>query len=183
MLLQLREEHAAHAVDAIATGSTPQPPPPLSQLPYTSAVVRETLRLAQIVAYVPRVATRALPPVAPGKPGVPAGCPFLAVYSAIADADPTVKGSESTFAPERWLSGAGGVGSKPTSSGQYPFGMGTHYCIGSNLALTEMSCVIAELAQKYDLAADVEGVTWRDFPVKIPSNGLPVRLTPWAPPV
>lgn len=44
-------------------------------MPYTLAVIKETLRLAQIIPYMPRMATQELP--VPGGPTLPAGCPFL----------------------------------------------------------------------------------------------------------
>lgn len=68
-------------------------------MPYTLAVAKETLRLAQIIAYLPRVATRELP--VPGGPTLPAGCPFLVALAAISASDPAVKGQEDSFQPER----------------------------------------------------------------------------------
>lgn len=70
-------------------------------MPYTMAVVKETLRLAQIIPNVPRLATRDLP--MPGGPTLRAGCPFLINLEAISKSDPAVQqaGDGQQFKPER----------------------------------------------------------------------------------
>lgn len=50
----------------------------LKDMTYTDAVLAETLRVAQIVASVPRLATKAID--TPNAPKVPAGCPFSAAW-------------------------------------------------------------------------------------------------------
>lgn len=69
------------------------------EMPYTLAVIKETLRMAQIVAYVPRVATRELP--VPGGPTLTSGCPFIIALAAMSASDPAVKGEVDSFQPER----------------------------------------------------------------------------------
>lgn len=68
-------------------------------MPYTMAVVKDTLRLSQIIAYMPRMATQELS--VPGGPTLPAGCPFLIAMAAISAADPALQGQDSGFKPER----------------------------------------------------------------------------------
>jgi len=68
-------------------------------MPYTLAVVKETLRLAQIIAYMPRMATQELS--VPGGPTLPAGCPFLIAMAAISGSDPALHGQGDAFKPER----------------------------------------------------------------------------------
>lgn len=72
-----------------------------ADMPYTTAVIREVLRLAQIVAYVPRIATRELP--VPGGPTLSSGCPFIVALASISAADPAVQaaGDVEQFRPER----------------------------------------------------------------------------------
>jgi hypothetical protein len=45
-----------------------------------------------------------------------------------------------------------------------------------NLAYAEMTAFLSELGRTYTLAADT-GTEWRDFPIKKPANGMPIRLT------
>lgn len=68
-------------------------------MPYSLAVIKETLRTAQIIPQMPRMATRELH--IPGGPTIPAGCPFLLAMAAISASDPAVKGREDSFQPER----------------------------------------------------------------------------------
>jgi cytochrome P450 len=133
-------------------------------MPYTAAVVKETLRTAQVVAYVPRVAAQQLQ-VPGGGPEMKAGCPFIVALGAIAGADPAhqpaaagdlaaaaaAAGSSWDFQPERWLQPEN---AKSLALHQAPFGMGAHYCLGSQLALAELTAVLAELGRSYSLAAD-----------------------------
>ena len=76
-------------------------PEAYAAMPYTMAAIREALRLAQIVGFVPRLATRELP--VPGGPTLPAGCPFIVALAAISAADPAVQaaGDVEQFRPER----------------------------------------------------------------------------------
>lgn len=83
---------------------------------YTTAVVKETLRLAQVVAYVPRMATKPLD-IPNGGPTLPSGCPFIVALASISAADPALhKNSSSSssegvveqFEPERCVAGGGG---------------------------------------------------------------------------
>lgn len=146
----------------------------IAAMPYTTAVAREVLRLAQIVAYAPRVATRAVPGHA-GSPGVPSGCPFILALSSISSADPAVAGDAEQLRPERWLDPAN---TKSLQQHQLPFGVGQHYCVGSNLAMAELTAVLAEVGRSWQVSLDDQDVEWLDFPIKRPSNGLPIRLQP-----
>lgn len=71
------------------------------QMPYATAVAKETLRLAHIISYVPRKTTRELS--IPRGPTVPAGCPFVVALSAMSDTDPALQGAGDVhqFKPER----------------------------------------------------------------------------------
>jgi cytochrome P450 len=55
--------------------------------------------------------------------------------------------------------------------------MGQRTCLGINLALAEMAAVLSELGRSYSLTADWQ-TEWKDFPIKRPDNGLPLRLEP-----
>jgi cytochrome P450 len=88
--------------DAVASKyGTTLTPGAYAAMSYTLAAVKETLRLAQIIPNVPRVATRDL--LVPGGPTLRAGCPFLINLEAISKSDPAVQpaGDEQQFKPER----------------------------------------------------------------------------------
>jgi len=146
----------------------------MAAMPYTTAVTKEVLRLAQIVAYAPRVATQAVPGHRARSPGIPAGCPFILALSSISSADPAVAGDAEQLRPERWLDP---TNTKSLQQHQLPFGVGQHYCVGSHLALAELTAVLAEVGRSWQvLLEDNQDTEWLDFPIKRPSNGLPIRL-------
>jgi cytochrome P450 len=95
--LQLHDEQVA----VIAEYGDTLTPDAYKAMPYAMAVTKETLRLAQIVAYVPRMATKDLP--VPGGPTLSAGCPFLVALSVISRADPALQqaADQEEFRPER----------------------------------------------------------------------------------
>jgi hypothetical protein len=72
----------------------------------------------------------------------------------------------------RWLEPGA---ARSLSQYQLPFGTGQRTCLGMNLANAEMIAVLAELSRSYTLAADWQ-TDWKDFPIKRPDNGLPLRL-------
>lgn len=95
--LQVQEEQA----DVVATFGPTLTPEAYKAMPYTMAVTKETLRVAQIIAYVPRKTTRELS--VPNGPTMAAGCPFFIALAAISKADPAIQaaGDGDTFRPDR----------------------------------------------------------------------------------
>lgn len=87
--------------------------------------------------------------------------------------DPAVAPSKDTFDPDRWLNPDN---AKTLALHQAPFGMGLHYCLGSQLAQAELTAVLTEVARSYIVVADVD-TKWVDFPIKRPTNGLPCKVT------
>jgi cytochrome P450 len=174
---QIRTEQAA----VQAQHGTQLTPAAIAAMPYTTAVVKETLRTAQVVGYVPRVATQQLK-VPNGGPEMKSGCPFIVALGAMAGSDPAhqpaaaaaadaadpaaaagaaaaaaAAGSSWDFQPERWLQPEH---AKSLALHQAPFGMGAHYCLGSQLALAELTAVLAELGRSYSLTANTD-TEWR----------------------
>lgn len=150
-------------------------PAAISAMPYTAAVSKEALRMAQIVPYVPRVATTALQ--APGGgPVIPPGCPFLVALAAMSAADPAVAadGEAQHLKPDRWLQPEH---AKSLALHQMPFGVGQHYCVGAQLANAELAAVLSELVRNYDFTVEVN-TDWAEFPIRRPRNGLPCSLVP-----
>lgn len=73
--VQLRDEHK---ILASQYGGPNLSLASLKDMTYTEAIISETMRLSQIVANVPRIATK--PIDTPNAPTVPAGCPFSASW-------------------------------------------------------------------------------------------------------
>jgi cytochrome P450 len=65
---------------------------------------------------------------------------------------------------------------KSLSQYQLPFGTGQRTCLGINLAYAEMAAVLAELRRNYTFGVEQQ-TEWKDFPIKSPTNNLPMRLT------
>eukprot|EP00878_Enallax_costatus_P016211 GHUV01017004.1.p1 GENE.GHUV01017004.1~~GHUV01017004.1.p1 ORF type:complete len:388 (+),score=77.49 GHUV01017004.1:1042-2205(+) len=144
----------------------------LAAMPYTQAVIKETLRTAQVVPYVPRSAKKPLRSQS-GEQVVPSGCPFIVAFSQMSIKDPAVSPDPEQFKPERWLDPKN---AKNYALHQAPFGMGLHYCLGSQLAQAELTAILTEVARNYDIVAEVD-TEWVDFPIKRPTNGLPCKVS------
>lgn len=127
----------------------------------------------QMVANVPRIATKAINTC--GAPHVPAGCPFSASWCGESVLDPAVRGSQTTFNPERWLDPKNKDSLKLH---QHPFGYGTHSCLGWRIAKAVAAAMAQELALVYDFSADTN-TAFDDFPTgSRPVNELPLSLKP-----
>lgn len=100
VLLQVQAEQTA----VVAKHGSTLTPEAYADMPYSMAVVKETLRLAQIIPNVPRIATKELQ--VPGGPTLPAGCPFVVAFEAIGRSDPALQKLQDggQFNPERCAS-------------------------------------------------------------------------------
>lgn len=150
----------------------------LEKLPWLTAVVKESLRIAAIV-------TSRLPLVSPKEPlrylswEIPSGTPVSMTLRDVL-LDPAVFENPMDFVPERWLS------SNPNldriNKAYVPFGRGGRMCIGVNLALTELYIIIACLFRRFDFdlhdtirERDID--VWSDLFVGEPSpESLGVRV-------
>ena len=139
-------------------GRRPPVPADLAGLPWTRAVVRETLRLYPPAWFLSReasVATRL------GGCPVPAGA-MVMVSPLGLQRDPAHWDLPGVFDPGRWL------GSQETGTAYLPFGHGRRNCIGSAFALAELPLVLAALLSEWrvevhrpDLVAARPSVTLR----------------------
>ena len=115
----------------------------LDNLPYTRAVVKETLRYRPPVIMVPYMAKRDFPiseniTVSKGCMVIPSVWPATHDEEAYPNAD--------SFEPERWISG---------TAEQHPknwlvFGTGPHYCLGQNYATLNLMAMIGKASMEMD---------------------------------
>ncbi|KAJ7772252.1 fatty acid hydroxylase [Mycena metata] len=134
-------------VDAVL-GDRPAQVDDLSKLPYTTAVMRETLRLT------PTAGKRAVVPledttIGGGKYFVKAGQTIM-IQVWNMHRDPLVWGEDAeVFRPERHLDGK--FEALPPNAWQ-PFGFGVRGCIGRAFAWQSCDFVLATVIQKFDLS-------------------------------
>jgi len=128
-------------VDAVLGGREPVPAD-LPNLPYTTAVVSESLRMYPPIWLYPRdaVAEDELD----GWP-VPAGSSVL-LSPLVTHRDPELWPSPDAFDPERFLSGV-----RPERGSYFPFGFGARQCIGNLMATVELQVALAMVVQRTDL--------------------------------
>ncbi|KAF2256296.1 cytochrome P450 [Trematosphaeria pertusa] len=147
---RLRAEHDEVFGDVSTTAETiVKSPQLLNQLPYTLAVIKESLRL-----WPPASCMRA------GKAGVnivddngtsfpTEGC-YVWQISLLLHRNPTYWKDPDSFIPERWL-----VGPEdplyPIKGTWRPFEFGSRSCLGQTLALTELKVVLVMTARNFDI--------------------------------
>ena len=151
-------------------GEGPLQPEHLRRLAYTEAVFKETLRLNPVF---PLVIRRIAGPVRIGGydlgPGIfVAPCLFLAHRRPEAWQEPL------EFRPERFLD------ERTDGSRYFPFGGGTHGCIGPPFAVYEMKIVLAEILSAFRMRSAARRPTRivRRGVTLAPSSGLPVEVEP-----
>lgn len=146
----LRAEHRKVFGDFNLTASMiTENPHLLNQLPYTVAVIKETLRL--------------FPPASSPREGEPGffvtdehgrqfpteGCLVWSVHHAV-QRNPTYWPQPDSFFPERWLVPKGDP-LYPVDGAWRPFELGPRHCIGQQLAMTEMKIVLALTMREFDI--------------------------------
>jgi len=145
----------------------------LPRLPYTAAVMDETLRLYPPAWVVTR---RALEDDVLA--GVPVAADSLVIVSPwLVHRHASVWDDPESFRPERFLDDAGARRRDlATSSAYLPFGAGPRLCIGRDMALLEGVLVLAGLARRVEL--EPVGASPRPVPLVTvrPDGGLPMRV-------
>ncbi len=114
----------------------------LPDLPYTDAVIKESLRL-----YPPAwtVARQPIVDVEVGGYTIPAGHGIL-ISQYVLHRDARYFAEPEQFRPERWLDG---LEKRLPRYAYFPFGAGPRVCIGNSFALMEARLVLAEMAQHF----------------------------------
>ncbi|KAK2054786.1 cytochrome P450, partial [Colletotrichum caudatum] len=146
--------------------------PMLESLTYTSAVVKEALRLRPPVIFVPYLATRAFP-VTPGYT-VPRGAMIVpSCYPALHD--PAVYPDPDLFDPDRWVTGD--AGSKTRN--WLVFGAGPHDCLARRYVPLTMAAMIGKAALEMDWKhhATARSEEIRVFATLFPMDGCQLSFT------
>jgi cytochrome P450 len=141
-------EARLHAeVDAI--GSERLGADDVARLPYTRAVLAETLRM-----YPPAwmLGRRATEPFEIGEHHVPRGTIVL-MGQWVVHRDPRWWPEAETFRPERWLPGGSALDPARPKFAYFPFGAGTRVCIGEQFAWLEGTLALATFARRWRLRA------------------------------
>lgn len=139
----------------------------LARLPWTRAVVAETMRLYP-PAYI--VGRRAVAPVTLGDVTLPADTIFVQSQWLV-HRDPRWWPDPTAFRPERWLDDAAAA-ARPKLA-YFPFGAGTRICVGEQFAWMEAMVCLAVLARRWRV--DVPGPDPALEPIITlrPKDGLP----------
>lgn len=148
----------------------------VARLPYTQAVVAETLRLRPAAWILEREVVGDLW-LGPYRP-VPGTVLLLPIY--LLHRDPRVWDDPMAFRPERWLDADGGYDENAPGQprGAYlPFGAGAHVCIGASFAWTEAVLALAVLAPRWrpSLAPGAR-IGIRATVTMRPAHGMPMQL-------
>jgi len=117
-------------------------PEDLAALPYTQAVLNETLRLYPPVYVTGREAIRDTEIA--GQPVPKRHIVLISMYAT--HRDPRFFSEPEAFRPERWLDGL----DKRLPHGAFiPFGMGSRKCVGASFAMTETTLLVATIARRW----------------------------------
>jgi len=133
------DEKLASELETVLAGRAPTQAD-VEQLPFTSAVVRESLRLFPPVWAMGRFATQ---PVEVGGIAVP-GNTHVILSQWVVQRDARWFPEPERFRPERWLSGE--TTGLPRFA-YFPFGGGPRVCVGQHFALLELVLVVARVMQ------------------------------------
>ena len=142
----------------------------LARLPYTAAVIAESMRLYPPVYALGREATTELEL---GGYRVKRGYTVL-MSQWVNHRDPRYFPEPERFSPERWEDG---LEKRLPRFAYYPFGGGQRMCVGSHFANVEATIVLAMVGQKYRFTLDPDAVI--DIKAQItllPKYGIPATL-------
>jgi cytochrome P450 len=140
-----------------------------AKLPFTSAVIREGLRLYPPAWTMAREATS---DVDAGDLRIPAGVNVI-MCQYVVQRDARWFHEPNRFRPERWL---GDECSELPRFAYYPFGGGPRVCIGQHFALLELVLVVARMTQSVRFERDA-GASFQLSPVITLRPGAPVHFT------
>lgn len=158
-------------VDAVLGGRPPTAEEAMRRLPWTHAVISETLRLHPAAWIIGR---RVIEPVRIAGEKIEKGVIVL-VSQWLAHRDAEFFPEPRTFRPERWTPE---FRARLPRFAYFPFGGGPRQCIGEHFAWMEGVILLATLAQKWRLehTGDPKKVELQASITLRPRNGIPMRL-------
>lgn len=164
------EEKLAAELNSVL-GDRPPTYASLSSLPYTQAIVRETLRLYPPIWMMGRQARQRCQI---GGVSIPAGALMMTSQWAM-HRHPRYFASPDTFRPERWENTE--TAELPRYA-YFPFGGGPRVCIGQSFALMELVVVLATIARRFRLEplSGQRVQPWATMTLR-PPTGVRVRLS------
>jgi cytochrome P450 len=142
----------------------------LARLPFTRAVITETLRLYSPVWILPRQATA---DVELGGHLLPAGSRILFSPYAL-NRDPRLHRDPDRFDPDRW---AADYTPADMRASFFPFGQGIRHCIGEGFAWTEAMLLLSAIAARWQLRLADGAVVHPVVSSTLVTNELPIIVT------
>ncbi|VTR99116.1 cytochrome P450 [Tuwongella immobilis] len=145
-------------------------PEDLPNLPYTEAVLTESMRLYPPVYLLGRETIR---PIELGGYAVPKGTTiFMSQW--VMHRDERYFESPLSFRPERWLDG---LAKRIPKYAYFPFGGGPRICIGNHFAQMEAALLLATIGQRYQFTHD-DAMPVEPWPsiTLIPNGGIHTTL-------
>lgn len=154
---------------AAVLGDGPASPDDVPALPYTQAVINETLRL-----YPPAYVTgrEAIRETTIGGTRIPKRHIVL-ISMHTTHRDPRFFAEPDAFRPERWLDGL----ERWLPRGAFlPFGMGSRKCVGASFAMMEATLLLATIARRWRFELSAGEVGTQPSITLRPAAALPARL-------
>ncbi|MEO8334834.1 MAG: cytochrome P450 [bacterium] len=147
LLSQFPEAEARLHAEIDALGDAPLGADDVGRMPYTRAVIAESMRL-----YPPAwvVGRRTLDEYQLGGFTIPART-YVLMSQWIVHRDPRWWPDAGLFRPERWLPGGSALDPGRPKFSYFPFGAGTRVCIGEQFAWMEGMLALATIARKWTL--------------------------------
>ncbi|KAI5778513.1 cytochrome P450 [Geopyxis carbonaria] len=147
----------------------------IDKLPYLSAVIKETLRLANIVpTKLSRVTPREGAYLESANIMIPPGA-IVSMNHYVLHQNEKIFVAPRNFIPERWL----GEDGKALDKYLVSFSKGSRACLGINLAYAELYVVLAKLFSKYNMEVwktTEDDMAWSDNGVVHTKGELNVKL-------
>lgn len=163
----VQERMRAEAAAAFGASPFPAEYEATERLPYTEAVLRESMRLKSVG---PLLAVETLEEKTICNTTVPAGTRLMLL---LRQAVRTAAGRSDDFYPERWLEDSDETRAPKSLS----FGAGPRFCPGRNLAFLEAKAALGTIARNFELELDDgAGPVREDFGFTMVPRGLRVRL-------
>jgi cytochrome P450 len=167
-----KAEARLHAEIDARLGERGPAPEDLPDLPYTRAVIHESLRMYPPAWMMSRRATET---VMIGGEEVSSGT-IVVTAQCVTHADPRYWEDAAAFRPERWLSGNDILCPAPKFA-YFPFGAGARACIGERFAQQELALAVVAIARRWRVGLQPgAAIELQPLVTLRPKHGCPVTL-------